>query len=895
MLCDTPSFTIVISAYMQHVFIALLCTNTALPYCVPADHQGKLKYARGCYKLEYYLEVVVVCSDILANMPDQDQLNNDVKLLKGKAMFHVYQRKMWYLMENKKSMTRVEEKRLIDECFSSIMETINLLGSALDNLYLDIEGSRLLDWAMMDCIRETNRLNQCERCLLCRQYGKSLRKSHVFPKFSLKNAPLSQADNTPVDEAEEQNGATKDKVPDATGNTSEGSRIHSRKETNIKPFLFGLDKHQMKSAGDCWLWMCCQKCEAIMTQNAENYFSRLFPNSDKTEYSSWLFNYCCTIIFRTLSCVKFPRTFNDDEVYNAFLFCRMHLLSLPVKSGKQDLAMTEVEKYQLSLLSPTVLQEMKPYLLITPPSVLFKEESVSQVSIPWLAPHRLIDGRKDLAGRSHFFVAYCDGISILLKFLPSSKYQLPDGCCISPQCGTYTIPKESEIMHAIPPGLWVLHHRSALKRFQDMAEAFRQLGIRTAEKMATNTRFVQSVDGPKIPVQKPSANTHVRESHELPSSNLDVEIGPTLTQLSSTDSDIQLQHSNKPQLSFLPPGFKVTQPLPSSQIDKCVKLPQGHKIVLHQVEESHQLSCLVTIGSGASDGFPPDRPYVIFLHNKSNAAYIDAAFITAVDGEIRLTQFLLDHAMYSEMRDQLKVIHEGVEALLTMLIRDTFLNLELFMLYVKCRQSIRGSDDLLSLSTKCSPEGCWYCKDLCHCCLKPAHSWSKGETPLDIPYRFCSKKCMGLFCFHPSKMAQSMFVIDHRDEFKAGKFKGPSVLDVLDINRREGKMYNTVDFINLCVGDGSKGLPLSEPYILWQVHNMDSQVFMSFHITKECIPLGPLWPALLGDENNVIALQEGFLRLETKLSSIIGRAVKALGCEDVQEYLRLFTTATDGV
>ena len=351
----------------------------------------------------------------------------------------------------------------------------------------------------------------------------------------------------------------------------------------------------------------------------------------------------------------------------------------------------------------------------------------------------------------------------------------------------------------------------------------------------------------------------------------------------------QLYHSNKPQFSLLPPEFKVTQPLPNSQIDKCIKLPKGHQIVLHRVEKAHQLSCLIVVGS--SDIFPPDQPYVIFLHNGGDAAYIDGAFITTVDKEIHLTQFLQDHAVYSEMREQLKVIHQGVKGLLTLLLKGSgFMNLEVFIHHLKCRQSIRGSDDLPSLGTKCSPEGCWYCKDLCHCCLKPAFPWSKGENLQDIPYRFCSKKCMGLLCFHPSKMPQSMFVIDHRDEFRSGKFKGPSILDVLYISRREGKQNNTVEFINFCMGDGSKGLPLREPYILWQFRDMDSQFFLNFHTTVECIPLGPLWPSLLTEDDDVIALQEAALKLEPKLAGIIKTAVQALGCEDIQGYISAFHT-----
>lgn len=871
-----------------------------------ADHTSDAKYAQGCYEFKGYFESALVCSNVLETLSDsQKQLKCEMILLKGKAFFHIYQRKIWYVMENRSTMSKAEEKELIEECFHCIKETINLLGTAFDNLFLDNEGSQLLDWAMMDCIRETNKLNQCDRCLLCRQYGKGLCKSHIFPKFILKNAPLSQVESppsSPVDQSEGYNMGSSKKMPATTEGTVSEIERNSEK-ANIKPFLFGLDKHQMKSAGECWLWMCCKKCEERMSQNAENYFSKQFPTNGRVEYSSWLFSYCCTILFRSLSCVKFPRTVNDEEVYKSFLFCRMHLLSLPIKFGMQDSAtcMSDIEKYQLNQLSQVAFQELKPYLLITPPDIIFKTEnhpnvSAPMIAIPWLSPHRLADGRKDLAGRSHYFVAYCNGVSILLKFLPSSSYQLTESYCISPQCGTYILPNKGEIVEKIPPGLWVLRHRSSIKGIRDVTEAFRQMGIRTAEKMASTTKFSQILD--EIEPEQQPLPTPTMEQRELTSSTantLDIEgsdvriqKGPPIVQATKDISlpNVQLYHSNKPQLSLLPPEFKVTQPLPNSQIDKCIKLPQGHQIVLHSVEETNHLSCFVAVSSDRLD-----RPYVIFLYNKGSTAYIDGAFIETVNKEINLIQFLLDHAIYAEMREQFTAIHQGIKDLLTLLLKGSgFMNLKVFIHFQKCHQSIRGSDDLPSLDTKCSPEGCWYCKDLCHCCLKPAHPWSKGENGQEIPYRFCSKKCMGLLCFHPSKMPQSMFVIDHRDEFKSGKFKGPSVLDILHINRKEGKQYNTVEFIHLCIGEGSEDLPHGELYILWQFHDVDSQFFLAFHITVECIPLSPLWPSLLGEDDDVVLLQETFLKLEPKLASTIKTAVQALGCENVQAYISVFNT-----
>ena len=861
-----------------------MLTPTNIRITLSVDHTSNMMYVQGCYKLENYCETVLVCSDIIEKLSDeQEKLKCDITLLKGKALFYVYQRKIWYVMENRSTISKAEEKRLIEECFQCMMGSINLLGTALDNLYVDIEGSQLLDWAMMDCIREANKLNKCYRCLLCRQYCTNLCKSHIFPKFILKNA---HSENPNGGESEEQSeGSSKGMLRTSTTETPNKS--------NVKPFLFGLNKHQMKSAGDCWLWMCCKKCEGIMTQNAENYFSRLFPPNGEIEYSSWLFNYCCTILFRTLSCVKFPRTLNDEEVYNSFLYCRMHLLSLPIKFEGQSSVVSKTVEYQLRQLSQTISQELKPFLLITPHHAIFKTEGIVNdkrymVSIPWLAPHRLVDGRKDLAGLSHFFVAYCDGVSMVLKYLPSSKYHLPDTCCISPKDGKYVVPKDAEAVDNIPPGLLVLRHRSTLKMFNDMTESLRQMGTRTAEKMALNTLHTQNLFQMLPTAVETALSSRCMNSEESTLSEVGVgtPITPNVTESGLTNA--QLSHSNKPQMSLLPPEFKITRPLPNSQVDKCIKLPQGHRIVLHHVDETQKLSCFVAIGS--SGIFSYDKPYVIFLHDGSHAVYIDGAFITASSNEYHMGQFLVNHAMYMELRNQLAIMHGAVETTLVLLLqRAGFMNLKLLIEHIKCRHSIRGSEELPALDIKCSPEGCWYCSDLCHCCLKPAHPWSKGEASQDIPYRFCSKKCMGLYCFHPSKMPQSMFVIDHRDEFKENKFKGPSILDILYISRK-GEQYNTVEFVNFCVGHRSEGLPLDNPYILWQIRDIDSQFFLNFLTTVECIPLEPLWPSLLGNNENVIALQEVLLQMEPKLSCVVKAAVQALGCENVEVYSSAFDT-----
>ena len=105
-------------------------------------------------------------SELLEEIAVDEEVKCKAKLLKGKAVFYGYQRKLLYYMTKKSELSKPDERKLINECFQSISETISHLGRALDDAYIDQEGSRLLDWAMIDCTRETNWLVRCNRCFL---------------------------------------------------------------------------------------------------------------------------------------------------------------------------------------------------------------------------------------------------------------------------------------------------------------------------------------------------------------------------------------------------------------------------------------------------------------------------------------------------------------------------------------------------------------------------------------------------------------------------------------------------------------------------------------------------------------------------------------------------------
>lgn len=169
----------------------------ALHHCVSSlIEEGKLDndsvellaFARCCYQYCKHRECIEVTSKLiqLLKLHECDQsMANEAKLLKAKSLFFHYQNKQHVFLQKRGEGDIKKVEKLKKECYECAKEAILLLGIALDHNFLDEEGSKLLDFAMIDYLRETNDLNYCQRCLLCRRKTK-LRKSHIFPKSILK-------------------------------------------------------------------------------------------------------------------------------------------------------------------------------------------------------------------------------------------------------------------------------------------------------------------------------------------------------------------------------------------------------------------------------------------------------------------------------------------------------------------------------------------------------------------------------------------------------------------------------------------------------------------------------------------------------------------------------------
>ena len=390
-----------------------------------SDHQSLLLYANGCLKFKNYVECIEVCDVIISTECNKSKLMLQAKITKGKASFYVYKRKLQYVLVNDNIITTKEGRNMLNECFNCMRDAITLLGSGLDQDLLDEEGSKLLDWAMIDCLSTTNQLDKCQRCLLCRQ-KRSLRNSHIWPEFIAKSLP---------------------------GYSSN------------EKFIFGLDMHKLKSAGTCTYSMLCSRCEQLLSQNGESDFKNQFPTSGEISYSPWLFSFCAGVIFRCLSvAIQFPMHFNDDDIYKVLLLCRKHLMSLPVKIGGKVESLSDGESKQLEKLNEQLKELLHVYLFISP---LESQQNYGTFQVPYPSGafaisrnKKLYSNHRGFNGYAHFFLLCCGPITLIVEFDQSVHSFKKRGFHITSNPTNsdqkYVIPSQEDSVKLLPNGVWVL-------------------------------------------------------------------------------------------------------------------------------------------------------------------------------------------------------------------------------------------------------------------------------------------------------------------------------------------------------------------------------------------------------------------------------------------------------
>ena len=788
-----------------------------------------------------------MCPQVLENPHSDADLNRKAKLLKGKALFYRYQKKVLHLISKQQSLPRMERKLLEEECFLDIKETIALLGNSLDIFYIDEEGSKLLDWAMMDCIQTSNQLNLCKRCLMCRQKTSELRRSHLWPESLFRNYVNSH-------------------VPDS-------------QKSKSKVIIFGMDKYQLKSSGECWYWLLCKKCEELISQNAENEFSKAFVQQAEVAYSSWFYNFCCAVILRTIVNAKFPMRFNDDEVYSVFLACRVHLLKLPVRIDKQLVTLSQLESFQIDkLFAHKACHDLKPFFLVTPTNLLLDIGSGSGeyvdpsglLSVSCLSTSRLVDGTKDLAGLAHFFTTSFRNYHIIICFSPSSNHAPDFKFQITDSCGVYKLSDDSEKFRSISKGHQMIFHRAlchVLDVSSYIAKSVSRKGAKHFNKKSASA------------VEKALSNRSGEHDDNAKKEAFSFSFGPVFNQL-----------ANKPCLNFLPHQFILPDSYDAAH--HFIQFPAGHKTVLHGITDYDDYKFCVLLNVSAADKSSMAKLYVIYALFRPQGIYWDGAYIESKQGKLHFLQYLLENDYCSEQRatveESLQISMRALELLQISLIGKGIFSIDILYKYLKIQNFVKWSS---TLNSKCFDNNCWYCKNRCHYCLQEARSWSKVDSPFtDVPFKFCSKECLGMFCLSPTLLKKSIFVNDHVDD---ANWESEVILDIFRISRMDGDSYNTVDVLHVCLADGKQNLARNQPYVLWVTHKVDpnGSKMQNLLITEEGEILEVLSTEILDCLSSdmlamkTLVLENLMCNCQAVLQSILNLVMLALGYESFQAYI----------
>ena len=530
-----------------------------------------LLYAEGCLNNKKYEESIEECLSIIESKDIDSSLLTKAKVLKGKALYYSYKRKWQTILLDKTMHTTKDGRAVIEECFRCMKEAISLLGEALDKNYLDAEASKVLDWTMIDCLQTANKLNDCRRCLLCRQ-RKGLRRSHMWPHFVLLE--------------------------------------------NSKEYVSGLEPHRLKSSGEVTWRAFCERCEGILSQNGEDDFKKEFPKSGDVKLEKWLFSFCVGLVFRSiLMTVPFPMHFNDSAVYSALLYCREHLLSLPVKKSKK-LVPLEGNASALHIEGPC-LSLPGIYLFLSPLNTMVKIGGLRNQPYPsaalFLSRNNLIHSKTlFFNGHVHFLLICCGPLTLVVS-LDQISFSLEEkGFLISPDGidseQSYRIQSsEEELVKLLPIGVW--------RKMQDYVED-------SLDQYTQVTRFFVEKDD-------------VQQTQSLPTDNIPKHV-------------INMPSNSYFPLSFLPRDFDITIPEAGSSQTENIKLPPGNQIILHGtliVPDADTLQTLFLCIGKPTPEMPDETLYILLVSIRKPVFYTDCIQVDIEDGKLVLTKLVVRNSL----------------------------------------------------------------------------------------------------------------------------------------------------------------------------------------------------------------------------------------------------------
>ena len=551
------------------IIIALL-----LLFVIPLDMPHF--YIEECYLNGYYSECISECESLLKSLvPDEsEELRAKIILMQGKALFHVYRNEQEKLKRHHPPGKLYWQKH--SACYSKTKSAILTLGSLFDKDLLDNEGSKVLDLCMIDYIYETNDLQNCRRCLLCRK-KKKLKKSHIWPRALLED---------------------------------HSSGVEMPKTHRVL-LVSWQSQNKYWSPKEITFFMFCESCEALLSRHGETQFAPEFFRqiydvtvagksqiSSTIEYGKWLYEFCVGIVFRGIAQRNMLKFVNSEDIYEVLTFCREYLLQCSTKGS--------------------VAPKVNIFIMIGPTEAKGKATESGFINRVLNMPAfygveelQLNDGLVAVPRAAHYFIAHLGLINILTKF-KHSPYTFTELWKIDANGGNFIVPKNEDRKSLLPAGVWSLFLRLA----QDFEVSWLTRSTEAVEQYSKS----EKKEPQKVFEETFGFVSATQKDFEA----LQLQIRPPAP---NQDSKV---------VSFLPKHFKLQR---SDQRSYLI-LPKSHYVLLHYIitlEQGNQETVFLCVGD--DENYSCHKPYVIYHYFRQDGLQLSAGFFISVD-DLSAQEFL---------------------------------------------------------------------------------------------------------------------------------------------------------------------------------------------------------------------------------------------------------------
>lgn len=531
-------------------------------------------YIEECYSNGYYNECISECESLLKNC-ESDKLRSKLMLIQGKALFHAYCNDQDKLRKQQLPEKLYHQRH--STCYSKTKTVILLLGSLLDKDLLDDEGSKILDLSMIDYIYETNDLNSCKRCLLCRKKNK-LKKSHLWPRVLLEAF-------------------------------SSGVEMPTTRRVLLVSWQ---SQDRYWSPKEVTFFMYCASCEDLLSGHGETQFAPMFfrqiydvsmtgksQSASSIEYGKWLYEFCIGVIFRGIAQRYMLKFVNSEEIYEVLTICRNFLLQCPKNSAP-------------------IVREQDIFIMIGPTEAKgkatesgFINRVLNMPALYGVEDIQLSNGLVAVPRAAHYFIAHLGLINILTKF-KCSTYTFNGECKIDPNGGIFIVPENEYRKCVLPLGVWTL--------FLSLAQDFE------VNWLTRSTKAVQQYVKP----EKKEPNKTLEETFGF--------VGATEKDFEALQLQIRppIPSNVSKVVSFLPKEFKLQR----SEQRSYLCLPKSHHVLLHYIiplQQDVEETMFLCVGN--DENYSSCKPYVIYHYFRKDGLQISAAFFISPD-DLSAQEFL---------------------------------------------------------------------------------------------------------------------------------------------------------------------------------------------------------------------------------------------------------------